>query len=208
MNTTLNETIPATRREDWQTPIALVGWAERRFDLRFSRDVACETHNSVIRRMATRDPGAWLAADRQFERTPSYCDRDSWSFHFDMGRNGLSDKWEPWHNAPSQLDACWCNPPYNALQAWSNALIDPMRTGFFHIVALVPAYTDTQWWTQLVQHERAGAVVFLTGRMQFELPIARRTSSARFPCALVHLTPYIPRANQDLKVTFEDWRKP
>jgi hypothetical protein len=208
MNTAVNDPIPTTRREDWQTPIALVEWAERRFNVRLSRDVACETHNSVIRRMATRDPGAWLAEDRQWERTPIYCERDPWSFHVDKGRNGLTDTWSAWRSVPSRQDAAWCNPPYNALPEWADAMIDPMRSGSFHIVALVPAYTDTQWFTRLVKDQRARSVVFLTGRIQFELPVARRTSSARFPVALIHLAPWKSKASERLNITFEDWRKP
>lgn len=81
----------------------------------------------------------------------------------------------------------WCNPPYGReLAKWAKKIAAEAAQGV-EIISLVPARTDTVWWSDLT----GGAAVWLAwrGRLRFLIPGAdgrRKGDPAPFPTALVY----------------------
>lgn len=87
-------------------------------------------------------------------KCPRYFTIEDDSLHHD-------NKWET---------RCWMNPPYGKeIKHW---ITKARITGREHpnnlVVCLVPARTDTKWWQDNI--DSASVVVFLRGRLKFELP--------------------------------------
>lgn len=91
--------------------------------------------------------------------------------------NGLS---LPWHSSkPFGGGLVFCNPPYSrSLRDWSEKCVMEANLGA-EIIALVPARTDTMWWSVMTV---ANAFCFWRGRLRFE----GAPASAPFPSALVY----------------------
>ena len=75
----------------------------------------------------------------------------------------------------------YMNPPYGrAIGDWVSKLVEEYGAGrVTEAIALVPARTDTEWFSQF----RDGAVCFLRGRLKF----SNHNNSAPFPSSAIYL---------------------
>ncbi len=85
---------------------------------------------------------------------------------------------------PWDASSVFCNPPYrrDVTGRWVYKAIAEHDAGRAHeIVLLIPARTDTRWFTPLYRY----VICFIAGRLHF----SGSTSGAPFPSALVYLGP-------------------
>jgi len=151
----------ATRRDDWATPPELVTAIERKLDLGFVLDTACESSNAIA------GVRAWCAVDRGADGLAI-----DWDMSIDCSRIG----------ARGHRDAAWCNPPYSKLRSWLAKCVDEGRR--CNVVALIPARTCTVAWHDHVMSS-ACRVLLLRGRVQF----VGAPSTAQFSSAVVQWLP-------------------
>jgi phage N-6-adenine-methyltransferase len=88
------------------------------------------------------------------------------------------------------LSPAWCNPPYLKGAAWTQWLekfLEQRDLGAT-IVTLLPAKTGTDWWYDYIVKERAD-VLFLHGRVPFELPGSTKPSQPNHDSAIVIFSP-------------------
>ena len=102
--------------------------------------------------------------------------------HFiDQSLDGLTRSWRH-HFGPYSHDLrirAWMNPPYGrVIGDWITKAAYEYTAGC-DVVCLVPARTETQWFQAHVGI--AAAVLFLRGRVAFELPCASPVCSAQTP---------------------------
>ena len=85
--------------------------------------------------------------------------------------NGLLTSWKG--------ERVFCNPPYGKpIAAWiRKAMTEPTR----ELILLVPAYTDTQWFSPLYGH----TICFVRGRIRFEY-LGKSDKQAPHPSVLVY----------------------
>ena len=84
--------------------------------------------------------------------------------------NGLAI---PWHGR------VYCNPPYSAISPWAAKFLnEPFTEGLL----LVPAYTDVRWFAPLFGQP----ILFMAGRLRFDLPTGRPKDKAPSGSALVY----------------------
>jgi phage N-6-adenine-methyltransferase len=84
----------------------------------------------------------------------------------------------------------FANPPYGrALPTWIAKARDEARRSRATVVCLVPARTDTRWWSVC---REAGEITYLEGRVRFELPDGSLADPAPFPSAIVVFRPRLP----------------
>ncbi len=112
--------------------------------------------------------------------------------YFSPAENGLEQDWA----AHSMGYDCWMNPPYGrALKAWMQKAWKEKQRGVT-TVCLVPARTDTQWWSIFWDHDHHGMrdhhdeVRFVKGRIKFMVMHKgewQRLNPAPFPSAIVVL---------------------
>jgi len=98
---------------------------------------------------------------------------------FSESDNGLEQDWG--------REIVWCNPPYghDRLWRWVKKGRDAAANGAT-VAMLVPAYTATAWWHDMVPHAE---VRFLKGKIQF----VGATDRAVFASAVLVFRPYSPR---------------
>lgn len=116
----------------------------------------------------------------------------------------------------------WCNPPYGAgLESWLAKFAEQQAMGKT-VIALLPAYTDRQWWKKWIVGGMVD-VVFLVGRVPFEKPCGTCYGSvtARVTCETCAGTGLDPKAThprdasalalyhpaQAGQVTWLDWKR-
>jgi phage N-6-adenine-methyltransferase len=82
---------------------------------------------------------------------------------------------------PWQARSCYVNSPYGReIGLWQTKLVEEYQRGNVdEAITLVPARTDTKWWSGLAEYPAC----FLRGRLQFN----DCGQSAPFPSALVYL---------------------
>ena len=99
-----------------------------------------------------------LAADEKNTK----CD-----YYYDERVNSLEQDW---------TGHCWCNPPYGrSIGQWVDKAARESKAHGSLIVMLLPARTDTKWFTRIA--DTADEIRFVKGRLKFEGQIA----SAPFP---------------------------
>lgn len=112
----------------------------------------------------------------------------------DDGRDGLQLDWAA-EVAPGEV--VFVNPPYSTLEsAWGHKLAAEgprVRAAGAHLVAIVPARTDTRWWQPMWT---ADAICFWRGRVHF-LDKGVRQAGAPFPSAVVWWGPGPRDSNVD-----------
>lgn len=91
-----------------------------------------------------------------------------------LPRDGLVEMWGP--------NTVYMNPPCGrAISKWVTKYMTEWRLGHFYAgIALVPARTDTSWWSTLTK--RASLVAFFHGRLRFDDSML---GTATFPSAVV-----------------------
>lgn len=90
--------------------------------------------------------------------------------HYTKHDDGLARPWS---------GRVFMNPPYGEMMLWTSHLAEAYRAGTVTAaIALVPARTDTAWWSEL----SSCTVCFLRGRLRF----SDATQSAPFPSAVVY----------------------
>jgi hypothetical protein len=187
-----------TGTDVWSTPLELVFAIEQKLRLTMQMDACCSHGNGIITRMNAAGVHRWGVEwehprlDGLRHPWASYCRSD------DRDRPG----------------AIWVNPPYSDCSSW----IRKARAEGQHrpVVCLVPARTDTRWWTEHVmlppQYEPdtehhagrrtgetgAARILFVAGRVQFGGPTQ---GPAPFPSAVILFAPYA-----DLDPRVESWR--
>lgn len=112
-------------------------------------------------------PEEWIRALGPFDLDPCAPVKRPWptaAQHFTIEDDGLRQPW------PAD-DIVWCNPPYSAIAPWAKRLAEH-GCGFL----MVFARTETSWFHEHVW-ERAGAVFFLRGRVNFCTPDGRRAKA-------------------------------
>lgn len=77
--------------------------------------------------------------------------------------NGLVKTWEVGGNA----GLVFCNPPWNEAAAWVAKAIEELTERNVITCLLLPAVTDTQWFTELFSE---AALMFLMGRVAYDRP--------------------------------------
>ena len=102
--------------------------------------------------------------------------------YFTKEDDGLSQTWD---------GRCWMNPPYGReIGKWVKKAYESAKDGAI-VVCLLPARTDTRWWTDYVM--RASELRFIAGRLKF----GDAEASAPFPSVIaVFGTPTTPRIVQ------------
>ena len=91
--------------------------------------------------------------------------------HFTKNDNGLTKPWE---------GAVYMNPPYGReIKDWVSKLLEEWEIGKIEGIALVPARTDTDWFSQLDAHPWCA----IRGRLKF----SSNPNSAPFPSAVFYL---------------------
>lgn len=76
---------------------------------------------------------------------------------YDQETDGLIQDWTK--------DVCWMNPPYGrTIGQWVKKAAETAMGGGI-VVALLPARTDTRWWTEWVM--KASELRFISGRVKF-----------------------------------------
>jgi len=94
--------------------------------------------------------------------------------HFTRADNGLEQEW---------MGQVFVNPPYNPageLGRWTEKLLKEWHSGrISQALYLVPAYTDTAWWSYMAPFP----VLLIRGRLTFK----GNTDTARFPSAIFYL---------------------
>lgn len=105
------------------------------------------------------------------------CDR-----YFTRETDGLSQEWN---------GRCWMNPPYGReIGKWVKKAYESAKNGAV-VVCLLPARTDTRWWTEYVM--KASELRFIAGRLKF----GDAKASAPFPSVIaIFGTPTTPRILQ------------
>lgn len=90
--------------------------------------------------------------------------------YFTPDDDGLSHEW---------CGTCWMNPPYGReISGWVRKAWESGKEGAT-VVCLLPARTDTDWWTRYVT--KAETVLFMKGRIKFD----GAEHGAPFPSAIV-----------------------
>lgn len=91
--------------------------------------------------------------------------------------SGLWQSWQP---------VVYCNPPYGrAIGPW---IVKAMTEPVDELLMLVPARTETKWFTPCFEH----TILFLHGRLKFTAPGREsRSQGAPFPSALVYRGPRV-----------------
>ena len=100
------------------------------------------------------------------------------------------------------LSPAFCNPPYLKGKAWIQWLdkfVKQKALGV-RIVALLPAKVGTDWWHDYVFLQKCD-VMFLTGRVPFELPGRAKPTQPNHESALVFYGP-----DTTGTITWIDWR--
>lgn len=91
-------------------------------------------------------------------------------------QDGLAQEW---------TGVCWMNPPYGkTIGQWMDKALSSSINNNATVVCLVPARTDTKWWTQYAIH---GEIYFIVGRLKF----GNQPNAAPFPSAIVVFRPKI-----------------
>ena len=113
----------------------------------------------------------WLVA-----RIAAFLD-DGWydpcpASHGKVCENGLVASWKG--------KRVFCNPPYGRdIVPWvRKAMTEPAH----EIILLVPAYTDTQWFSPLYSH----SICFVHGRLYFHRPNGQQDTRTPHPSVLVY----------------------
>lgn len=190
-----------TGTDEWSTPLELVWAIEAYFKLTCQLDACCSAGNGILTRMAragVQRPGVeWEHPRFDGLRNPwaSYCRSD-------------------YRDRPG---AVWCNPPYSDCSSWIRKARAEGRTR--PVVCLVPARTDTRWWTEHVMLPRqyapdtaehagrrigetgATRVLFVAGRVHFGGEATAAGGPAPFPSAVILFSPWA-----DLDPRVESWR--
>ena len=112
----------------------------------------------------------------------------------DAGYDSLAENWAEWID-DGQPKTCWMNPPYGReIGTWIQKAYDAKQQGLT-TVCLVPARTDTQWWSIFWDHDQhtvrtfGDEVRFVKGRIKFE----GAPASAPFPSAIIVLRAIVPK---------------
>lgn len=145
--------ILAPSHDEWETPPALFEILENEFG--FKVDAAASDWNALC--------PTWINQEMDALKTP----------------------WQGFETPDGELSwgAVFCNPPYSKLPAFfERAYTQSQEFPFTPIVLLVPAYTETRYWTDYAT--KAHEIRFLKGRLSF-LEGGKPKSTARFPSALV-----------------------
>ena len=109
-----------------------------------------------------------VAASHENALTSAYFTRDS---------SALFRDWN--------YESVWCNPPYNAIDAWVDyALIQLSRKCCDTVTMLLPVRTDRPWFERVWRN--AYAIDFVRGRLKFEGPHC--VGTAAFPVMVVHFS--------------------
>ncbi len=105
------------------------------------------------------------------------CDR-----YFTKEIDGLKQEW---------TGICWMNPPYGrTIGQWVKKAVESARGGAI-VVCLLPARTDTRWWTDYVL--KASELRFISGRIKF----GDSKIGAPFPSVIaIFGTPTTPQIKQ------------
>lgn len=114
--------------------------------------------------------------NREFHFTLDVCADPSNAKATEFWTEGsLERKWLPRTNG-----AVWCNPPYGReIGRWVEKAYRESR-GFFPVVMLLPARTDTQWFHDYILDK--AEIRFLRGRLYFDDAAKAR---APFPSMIV-----------------------
>lgn len=106
------------------------------------------------------------------------------------GRNYIDDieMYTQLKRLPSLLTSAYCNPPYNKIKLFVTCCLELIKNTHRTIVMLVPARTDTKWFSMLWDYEKHTPqpgieIRFLKGRLKFK----GAKYSAPFPSMLVIL---------------------
>lgn len=96
--------------------------------------------------------------------------------YFTEEQNGLEQEW---------TGTCFMNPPCGrTIGVWMSKAYSASKDNNATVVCLVPARTDTKWWTQYAIH---GEIYFVVGRLKF----GNQPNAAPFPSAIVVFRPKI-----------------
>lgn len=125
------------------------------------------------------------ALDDEFNFTLDVCADESnhkCEMYFTEEDDGLSQSW---------TGVCWMNPPYGReIGKWVKKAYEESKNGAI-VVCLIPARTDTKWWTDYVM--KASELRFISGRLKF----GDGNGSAPFPSVVaIFGTPTTPRMVQ------------
>lgn len=101
----------------------------------------------------------------------------------EKGQDGLQLDWA---ELVGPGEVVFVNPPFSTLQTswgWKIAAEGPrVAARGAHLVALVPARTDTRWWQPMWE---ADAICFWRGRIRF-LTAGKRQTGSPFPSAFLY----------------------
>lgn len=112
--------------------------------------------------------------------------------HFTEKDNGLTKEW---------TGRVYMNPPYgDVIRSWIEKLVSEHASGRVSAcIALVPARTDTAWWSLL----RDAAICLVRRRLRF----SDSEAGAPFPSALAYLGPDVPRFARSVADLGDVWRR-
>lgn len=93
--------------------------------------------------------------------------------YFSLERDALTTSWDFYRS-----DYVWCNPPYSNIKSFLKRVVGADQSCVF----LIPVRSCTTWWhTYLPLFQE---VIYLKGRLKFEGPDNKPSSSAPFPSCL------------------------
>jgi|GEM_PF-868110 len=98
--------------------------------------------------------------------------------HYTQRHNGLEQRW---------LGKIYCNFPYSDRETpmlrWVRHFLTQMELGgIVEAILLVPAYSDTRWWSELLEAPHYPPICLIKGRLTF----GGNDGPARFPNALMY----------------------
>jgi len=130
----------------------------------------------------------WATPQALFDNLDTYfhftldpcCEHDTAKVakHFTPAEDGLSKSWGD--------ETVFMNPPYaREIPKWIKKAYEESQKGAT-VVCLIPSRTDTAWWHDYCSQ---GNVLFLRGRVRFELNGKPLPATAPFPSCLVLFSP-------------------
>lgn len=179
-----------TGSDEWSTPLELVWAIEAYLGLTFQLDACCSRGNGILTRMhlaGVSRPGI------------------EWGY---PQFNGLTNPWASYCRSDyrDRPGAVWVNPPYSDCASWIRKARAEGKTR--PVVCLVPARTDTRWWTEHVMlpqpsggESGAARILFVAGRVHFGGESAAAGNAAPFPSAIILFAPWA-----DVNPRVESWR--
>ena len=101
-------------------------------------------------------------------------------------QNGLNQSWDIAVDR-AKPTRVFMNPPYGReIAKWMKKAYEESRKGVY-VICLIHPRTDTAWWHDYAM--KAAQIIFIRGRVQFEMP-GKKPKDSQFPSCLVVFSPF------------------